>query len=127
MTAEILVAAAPLDPPQGGKCWSFYLINDTSVPIDSALLKEVGYEWGDFGNATNPEAEFGPIAPGGCLEIWRDDDSAAELRMWLTLLIRAAAAERTLTVEFPKLYLVRNLSPIPVLGKSGVVGSGSLR
>jgi hypothetical protein len=126
MRGDFLIAATPLDPPQDGKYWVFHLINNSSGPIESALLKEVGYEWGDMGNSTNPDAQFGPIAPGACLEIWRDNDSAAELRIWLTLSIRWAARARTLTVEFPKLYLVKRLSLIPVLGKPGILGVGAL-
>jgi hypothetical protein len=126
MSDDFLVAATPLHWPRHCKRWAFHLINNSTEPIKSAVLKEVGYEWGDMGNTTNPDIQFGLIEPGACIEIWRDDDAAAELRMWLTLLIRGAAGVRTLTVEFPKLYLVKSLSVIPALGKPGIVGTGTL-
>jgi hypothetical protein len=126
MSGEFLVAATRLRSPSYGKCWSFHLINNSSEPVELAILNEVGYEWGDTGNTTNPETRVGPVAPGTCVEIWRDDDSAAELRIWLKLLIRAGAGTQTLTVEFPKLYLVTRFTVIPVLGKPGILGAGTL-
>ncbi len=126
MSDDLLVAATRRHLPLDGKRWAFYLINKSSEPVESVVLKEVGYEWGDIGNTKNPDSQFGPLAPDKCVEIWRDDDSAAELRMWLTLLIRRAGVTRTLTVEFPKLYLVKTLATIPVLNKLGILGTGSL-
>ncbi len=123
---DFLVGATRLDRLWLGKSWAFHLINNTSDPIESAILKEVGYEWGDMGSTRNPNLRFGPLAPGTAVEIWRDDDSAAELRMWLTLFIRVARGTQNLRVEFPKLYLVKRLSVIPVVGKNGVLGTSVL-
>lgn len=126
MSDDFIVAAARLQRPWLRKRWAFYLINNSPESIDSAILKEVGYEWGDWGSVKNPEAQFLGVTPGTCVEIWRDDDSAAELRMWLKILIRRAEGPQTLTVEFPKLYRVGTLSVVPVLGKPGFVGTGTL-
>ncbi len=123
---DFLVGATRLTRFWHGKRWAFHLINNSPDAIESAILKEVGYEWGDMGSARNPNLQFGPLAPGTWVEIWRDDDSAAELRMWLTLLIRAARGTQNVRVEFPKLYLVERLSVIPVVGENGVLGTSVL-
>ncbi len=84
----MLLAATPIDPSQDGKSWVFHLVNDTLVPIESGVVESVDDEWGDVSNGTAPDVRFGSIAPGAALEIWRDDDDAAELRIPLQVLVR---------------------------------------
>jgi hypothetical protein len=122
VTTGIVIAATPLKPPEGGKYWAFHLVNDSSERIESVVVEQVDYEWGGVGRVERPETRFGPIEPASSLEIWRDDDSAAELSMSITLRVCGASGERTITAEFPKLYLVRSLSPIPILEADGFVG-----
>ena len=64
-----------------GKEWSFYLINDSDAPLDSAVLCAIGYEWGDYGNSEATDVNITGLAPGAAALIWRDDGSGAELRM----------------------------------------------
>jgi hypothetical protein len=59
----MLVAATPIEPRDGDKCWAFHVVNDGSEPIERVVLEGVDYEWGDSGNARTMNAEFGPIAP----------------------------------------------------------------
>ena len=117
----ILVAATPLVPPVAGRCWAFHFVNDSDEPIESLLLQQVDYEWGDMGGGSSPQARFGPVAPRTAVEIWRDDNNAAELSTSLQLLVRGASGERTITAEFGKLYRVKQLTPIAVLGRDGVL------
>jgi hypothetical protein len=115
------VAACP-EVLGDGKEWSFYLINDGNAPLDRALLKAFGREWGDFGDATHPNVEFTNIEPAKSVLIWRDDDE--ELRMWLSLHVRMQAREASLLFEFPLLY--RRKADLPLvagLGKPGCVVS----
>jgi hypothetical protein len=119
----LVVAATPIKPDEQQNCWSFHLVNDSPAPIESVVLAEVSYEWGDSGNTKRVDRRFGSIQPGTCTEIWRDDSDAAELRMTLTLLFRDGDGERKLVVELPMLYRVRKLIPVPRLGRRGVVGA----
>ena len=50
-----------------GKEWSFYLLNDSNAPLDLAVLYEIGYEWGNWGDS---DAEPGGPAPGA--EDWNN-------------------------------------------------------
>jgi hypothetical protein len=50
------VAACP-EVLNDGKEWSFYLINDSAVALDWALLHEIQYEWGDIGKSETPPGE----------------------------------------------------------------------
>src|SRR5262252_6284347 len=102
-----------------GKEWSFYLINDGAIALDSALLYEVGFEWGDQGQSEPADVRVAGLAPGAHALIWRDDGSGAELRMELSLRVSASGREAQLRFEFPKLYLQRNLRSIEGLGKPG--------
>jgi hypothetical protein len=102
-----------------GKEWSFYLINDSDAPLDSAVLNQVGYEWGDWGSSEAADIHIAGLAAGGHALIWRDDGSGAELRMDLSLLVRVGDREVRLLFEFPKLYLKSNLPVIVGLGKPG--------
>src|SRR5882672_7967354 len=102
-----------------GKHWSFYLLNDGNSLLDSVVLHAVGYEWGDWGNSKSLDVHISGLAPGAHALIWRDDDSAAELRMDLSLRVRADGREVKLNFEFPKLYHLRNLERVAGLGKPG--------
>lgn len=102
-----------------GKAWSFYLINDSAVPIDSATLFEIGYEWGDSGSSETTDVRITDLAPGAFTLIWRDDGSGAELRMDLSLRVQMRGREAQLRFEFPKLYIQRNLQLVDGLGKLG--------
>ena len=102
-----------------GKEWSFYLINDSEVSLDLAVLYSIGYEWGDWGNVEAAEVNVTDLAPGENALIWRDDGSGAELRMELSLRMRVRGREVQLQFEFPKLYRMSNLQVVDGLGKPG--------
>ena len=96
--------------------WSFYLINDCSAPLDSAVLKKVSNEWGDRGYSKTADVHVTRLAPGAQALIWRDD---GELRTKLSLLVRMGEREVRLSFEFPKLYIQRSLSFVDGLGRYG--------
>jgi hypothetical protein len=103
-----------------GNAWSFYLLNDGAVPLDSVVLTTFGHEWGDVGHAKYPEATVTHVAPGTSSLIWRDNDD--ELRMWLGLRVLAGDRETELIAEFPLLYSRKDsLGLIAGLGKPGFV------
>jgi hypothetical protein len=102
-----------------GREWSFYLINDGAAPIDLAVLSEIDYEWGDFGNSETEDVTVADLAPGANALIWRDDGSGAELRMTLNLRLHVQGREVSLQFEFPKLYRLRDLPAVDGLGKPG--------
>ena len=102
-----------------GKEWSFYLINDNAAPLDLAVLREIGYEWGDWGNSEAADVRVTDLAPGAHALIWRDDGSGAELRTELSLEVRVGGREVRLQFEFPKLYRKKNLQVVEGLGKPG--------
>ena len=102
-----------------GKAWSFYLINDSDASLDSAVLNQISYEWGDFANSETADVRVADLAAGAHALIWRDDGSGAEFRMSLTLLVRMGEREAWLGFEFPKLYIQRNLRLVDGLGKLG--------
>jgi hypothetical protein len=102
-----------------GKEWSFYLINDSDLTIDLAVLNNVGYEWGDWGNNEITNVRITNLLPGAHAIIWRDDGNGVELRMELTLLLQVRGREMRLQFEFPKLYRRSNLPIIDILGKPG--------
>jgi hypothetical protein len=77
------------------------------------------YEWGDLGNSNTPDSRVLGIAPGTHALIWRDDSSAAELRMDLSLSVQMRDRTARLLFEFPKLYLKKNLPLVDKLGKPG--------
>jgi hypothetical protein len=103
-----------LDDGQG---WSFYLINECEVPLDSAVLMQVSSEWGDLGHSEAADVHVTGLAPGAHALIWRDD---GEFRIELTLLLRVGDREVRLSFEFPKLYLQKNLMQVDGLGKRGI-------
>ena len=102
-----------------GKEWSFYLINDSDAPLDSAELYEIGYEWGDMGSSETADVRITGLVPGAHALVWRDDGSGAELRMELFLRVQLRGHEVRLQFEFPKLYIQRNLQVVDGLGMRG--------
>jgi hypothetical protein len=111
--------AACREALEDGNIWSFYLINDSDATFDSVVLKEIGYEWGDWGNSETTNVRITHLVPQAHVLIWRDDGSGAELRMDLTLLVRMGDREVSLLFEFPKLYRKTNLPLVDGLGKHG--------
>ena len=101
------------------KEWSFYVINDSDAPLDSAVLYRVAYEWGDWGSSETANVRVTDLAPGAHALVWRDDGSGAELRMDLSLRVHAGGRDTTLQFEFPKLYRLQHLSVVDGLGKTG--------
>jgi hypothetical protein len=114
--ARVIACPERLDD---GNEWSFYLINDSNVPLDSAVLYSVSYEWGDWGRSDKASVRVTALAPGAHALIWRDDGSGAELRMELSLRVHACGRDTTLRFEFPKLYRLQHLSVMDGLGKTG--------
>jgi hypothetical protein len=118
---HILIAAVRSRRHHGEDRWTFYLVNTSSNPIESAVLEAVDYEWGEGGSTEHPKASFGPIAPGSSVELWREDESV-EVRMTLTVLLHTTNGKRRIKGEFPMLYRVKKLSRIPILNLKGVIG-----
>jgi hypothetical protein len=115
------VAACP-EALGDDKEWSFYLLNDGSVPLDLVVLKTFGREWGNIGETKHPNVKLTSVGTGASVLIWRDNDE--ELRMWLELLVRVRNREAALVVEFPMLYKRRgNLPLVAGLDKPGWVVS----
>lgn len=102
-----------------GKEWSYYLINDSAGPLDSAVLDRIGYEWGDHGHSESAAVRVTDLAPGAHALLWRDEGSGAELRMDLSLLVLRGGRAARLSFEFPKLYRKSNLPLVEGLGKPG--------
>jgi len=102
-----------------GKEWSFYLINDSKAPLDSAVLDQISYEWGDLGNNELADVQVTGLGAGAHALVWRDDGSGAELRMDLSLVVRIGDREVRLLFEFPKLYRKTSLPLVEGLGKPG--------
>jgi hypothetical protein len=109
------------EAPPDDECWRFYLINDSATSFEAVVLEEVAYSWGDYGNSDIPDASLGDVAAGAHVFAWRDDGDGAELQM--DLRFRAVVAYETMCVvaEFPKLYRMGDLPPVPELGRRGFV------
>ncbi len=101
-----------------GKMWSFYLINDSAIPLDFAVLYQVEYEWGDWGDSDYPDARVTDLVPGGRALLWRGDDSAGEFRSELSVHVGEARRELLLEFRFPKLF-IQELKLVNDLGKPG--------
>lgn len=101
------------------KEWSFYLINDSNDHIDSVVLNQIWYEWGDLANSESVASCVTDIGPGAHALIWRDDGSGVEFRMILSVLACVGDREVNLSFEFPKLYRQRNLKLVNHLDKPG--------
>ncbi len=99
--------------------WSFYLINDSNAPLDSAELLQIGYEWGDMWNGETTDVSVSDLAPGASALIWPDLDGGSEFRMDVKLRVRMRGREVMLIFEFPKLYRKENLPLVDGLGKPG--------
>jgi len=84
--------------------WSFYLINDGGVTIETAELAAVRYEWGDqYVGGESPGVRIADFGPGARALIWRDDGSS-EMRTDLWLRLAHHGLETWLLFEFPRLY-----------------------
>ena len=94
-------------------------MRDGNILLESVVLYAVGHEWGDWGNSKAVEVRISSLAPGAHALIWRDDDSAAELRTDLSRRVRPDGRDVNLNFEFPKLYRLRNLKTVAGLGKPG--------
>lgn len=105
---------------EGKQPWAFYFVND-GVHVDGVRLVQVGYEHGDAGDAKAVGRELGAMAAGGFAEIWRDDDDAAELRMWLELEVRVSGRRQAVTFELPRLYKLDLDDALPAVGGRGGV------
>ena len=46
-----------------GSDWDFYLINDGDEPIESAVLIEIGYEWGNLRGINTVDVTVSNIPP----------------------------------------------------------------
>jgi len=119
----LVIAATRIRPVVDGKYWTFYVINTTPKPIESILLEEVSYEWGDEGSSKFVGARFGPLAPGASVEIWREEN--VELRTSVHLVVRGAAGAHRLMAESPSLssYMGREPVFIPILGRKGYIAT----
>jgi hypothetical protein len=115
----MIVAALPIDPPDGHKWWAFYVVNDTGPTMEAVVVEQVGYEWGDTGNTEDVGATFGPIAPGAYIEVYRETNTEVRTALWL--LIRDANGIRRVIAEVGRLYLPRSssLESIPIIGRAG--------
>jgi hypothetical protein len=100
----MIVAATP---EEGSLCWAFHFINDSDAPVQAVLLESVDYEWGDMGNSEAKGVRFGPIPPGGAVELMRETDT--EVRTSVTLEVDG----KRCVAEFGKLY--RPGGPYPVI------------
>jgi hypothetical protein len=106
-----------------GKGWSFYLVNDSDVPLDSTVLKTFGHEWGGTAHVEHPNVEVVGLAPRAHARMWRDNDD--EVRMWATLAVRVGALESEWEVEYPLLYKrMDELTVVAELGLRGWSASG---
>jgi hypothetical protein len=119
----LVIAATRIQPPVDGKDWAIHVINATPRPIESILLEEVSYEWGDDVTSKPVGVRFGPLAPAASVEIWREDNP--EVRTSVHLVVRVAAGTRRLMAEFPVLQVYMRREPvlIPILGRKGYIST----
>jgi len=103
-----------------GLGWDFFLVNDGDEPIETAVLVEIGYEWGNLRSSDTVEVTVSNILPGQHKFVCSDDDSA-EGRVDLLFRVSTRGHEAQLRFEFPKLYKLskEHLKPIEGLGKRG--------
>ena len=118
------IAACREAPDANGNDWSFYLINDSTDPLELAVLYKVSYEWGDMPSAKRADVRVTALAPGAHAHIWRDD---GELRMDLSLLVQVRGRELKMSFEFPRLYRQRDLPVVEGLGKPGYEVAAEVR
>lgn len=111
-----LRVAACHEAREDGKTWSFYVINDSDVVLDSVSLESVAHEWGDVSHGKAPDFRVRDLSPGEHALIWREDED--EFRIDLSVLVRSGTRQVRLTFEFPKLYQQhQNLRRVPGLGR----------
>jgi hypothetical protein len=118
---NVIVAAIPIEPPDGERCWAFYVINDDAEPIERVLVESVSTEWGDAASSEVIGILYGGIAPGAYLEVHRETDT--ELRTGLSLAVTVGGIAREVYAAFGRLYAPSHhrLAPIPILGKDGLL------
>lgn len=93
----MIVAAVPLEPPEGEACFRLCFTHDGPRPVASIVVESVDYEWGDQGNEKKLDIRLGPVAPGATVELMKESDT--ELRTSLTLRVDG----RRVYAEFGKL------------------------
>jgi hypothetical protein len=98
-----------------GKEWSFYLINDSYCPLESATLYSIDYDWGELG-LDSGKIHVQGLAPGAHALIWRDN---REVRMDLSLLARMGGRDVLLQFVFSKKCFQRKLQMVDALRKAG--------
>jgi hypothetical protein len=101
--------------------WQFYLINDGDASIESGIVDEMSYEWGDNATTERVGTSFSAIPPGTALAIHRDIDS--EMRTSIVGRVTIGGVERPFGAEFGRLYgpSSKQLVPIPILGVMGLL------
>jgi hypothetical protein len=117
----VIVAVAPIVPPDGTYAWQFYLINDDDEPIESGAVDTMSYEWGDNATSERVGTSFGAIPPGTALAIHRELDT--EMRTSITGRVTIGGVEQPFGAEFGRLYAPGSctLVPIPILGALGML------
>jgi len=114
----MIVAALPIEPRDGDRCWAFHVFNDEREPYDSIVVTQVSYEWGDFGNSAKIDRRLGPLAPGQSVEVHRETDT--EVRTGIVVFVRVGDRERGVYAEVGRLYAPpRGVEHIPVFGRAG--------
>ena len=114
----MIVAAVPIIPPDRGRYWAFYIVNDSNQPIEAIVVESVEYEWGDIGNSERIDTRFGPIAPNSFVEVYRETDT--EVRTALTLRVNGAEGPQRTIAKVGRLYArPSGLEPLPILGRDG--------
>lgn len=84
--------------------WSFYLVNEGSTVIESAILAAVKYEWGDeYVGGESPDVRVDGLSPAGRALLWRSDGES-EMREDLWIRVTHRGLQTWLLFEFPKLY-----------------------
>jgi hypothetical protein len=122
----MIVAATPIEPPDGDFCWAFHFVNDSAELIEELIIEGINYEWGDAGSSRTTGQVFGPLAPGEWIEFLRE--AATEVRTSLTLRVRGPFGERVIEAEAGRLYRGGGiLVPIPILGRRGKLTTLKIR
>lgn len=117
----MIVAVAPIVPPDGTYAWQFYLVNDGDEPIERGVVDTMSYEWGDNVTSEPVGTSFGAIPAGTALAIHREIDT--EMRTSIAGRVTIAGVEQSFGAEFGRLYAPpsKPLVPIPILGALGLL------